>query len=313
MDLKEDMNHDQLVQWVKDPEMPADRRRLYLVMLSACGTEKDAVMLESMLRSTQPSARTGLDALVGCYLTLSGDEGLKVVNELFLANKQAPYADTYAAIMAIRFHGTETDVIPRSELVKALHNVLNRPDLADLVIPDLARWGDWTQIDRLVELYEKADANNNWIRVPVVNYMRACPLPEAKEAMEKLKEIDPDAVKRANTFFSAPVPPPDKTSETSALPNVDVNGLAAISQVSSQAGIVPANSDERPGSQLLADASGAVPPPAATAPLAAAGPNQLRLLSVVGTAALTLLIMGFLVISGGPHPQVEMVPAKTRR
>ena len=42
--------------------------------------------------------------------------------------------------MAIRFHGTEGDVIPRSALVESLHHVLDRKDLADLVIPDLARW-----------------------------------------------------------------------------------------------------------------------------------------------------------------------------
>ncbi len=40
--LKDEMNHDQLVDWIKDPEMPADRRRLFLVMLGVCGSEKDA-------------------------------------------------------------------------------------------------------------------------------------------------------------------------------------------------------------------------------------------------------------------------------
>ena len=48
------------------------------------------------LRSTQKSTRGGLDALVACYLTLAGEKGLKLVDELFLANNQAPYADTYA-------------------------------------------------------------------------------------------------------------------------------------------------------------------------------------------------------------------------
>jgi hypothetical protein len=82
------------------------------------------------------------------------------------------------------------------------------------VIPDLARWGDWTQIDRLCELFKTANDDNSWVRVPVVNYLRACPLPEAKERLVELEKIDPKAVKRAATFFPIPSPGgPKKESE----------------------------------------------------------------------------------------------------
>lgn len=316
--LKDDMDHDQLVQWIKDPELPADRRRLFLVMLGVCGSKDDVSLLETMLRSTQPSARTGLDSLIACYITLGGPDALPLVSELFLANKQAPYADTYAAIMAIRFHGTETDVVPRADLVKALHQVLDRPDLADLVIPDLARWGDWTQIDRLVTLFEQADAENNWIRVPVVNYMRACPLPEAKAAMEKLKQIDPEAVKRANTFFTAPVPPPDTPSSTSSWtpPSSMRNG----SDLPRSGGVMPGN--RLLAQATLAQATGRIEPPAggrgkgmvpvvAMAELPSA--NPLRTLSVLSTAVVTLIIFGYLLISGGPQPRPLMIPARASR
>ncbi len=108
------LNHDQLIQWISDPELSTDRKRLYLTMLGVCGDEKDLPLLEKMLRSTQKSTRGGLDALIACYLTLAGEKGLPLMNELFLANHKAPYADTYAVIMAIRFHGTEGTVIPRT-------------------------------------------------------------------------------------------------------------------------------------------------------------------------------------------------------
>ncbi len=229
--LKPFMNHDQLVTWIKDPEMPADRKRLYLTMLGVCGDEKDLPMLKEQLTSTQPSSRGGLDALIACYLVLAGEDGLPLIDELFLANDKSPYADTYAAIMAIRFHGTETDVIPRSALVPSLHHVLNRADLADLVIPDLARWGDWSQIDRLVELFKQAEKDNNWIRVPVVNYLRACPKPEAAAALEQLKQIDPDSVRRASSFLAIPAPsapaPGSSSFNLRKLPS-DVNGRSGL-------------------------------------------------------------------------------------
>ena len=214
--LAPEMDHDQLVKWISDPEMPTDRKRLYLTLLGVCGGKDDLSMLEKMLRSTSKSSKGGLDAMIACYLTLGGESGLGLINELFLANKQAPYAHTYQAIMAIRFHGTEGDVIPRSALVESLHHVLDRKDLADLVIPDLARWNDWSQINRLVNLFETADPENNWVRVPVVNYLRACPLDSAKEALKKIEKIDPESVRRANTFFSIPVPARDKGTSSSS-------------------------------------------------------------------------------------------------
>ena len=34
--------------------------------------------------------------------------------------------------------------------------MLDRPELADLVIPDLARWKDWASMDRLVQMFKDA-------------------------------------------------------------------------------------------------------------------------------------------------------------
>jgi hypothetical protein len=82
----------------------------------------------------------------------------------------------------------------------------------------LARWGDWSQLDKLCDLFESATDENNWVRMPVVNYVRACPLPEAQEKLKKLEEIDPAAVKRAKTFFPIPTPAPTKKGETSFIP-----------------------------------------------------------------------------------------------
>ncbi|MEX2111857.1 MAG: hypothetical protein WD845_01645, partial [Pirellulales bacterium] len=59
--------------------------------------------------------------------------------------------------------------------------------------------------------------------VPVVNYLRACPLPQAKERLDELAELDPETVKRANSFFpfagtpaAAAVPAKESDSEADA-------------------------------------------------------------------------------------------------
>ncbi len=210
--LKDKIRHDRLLTWIQDPDVPASRRRLYFVMLGVSGSEADTPLLEKLMRSSDRKDKAGLDALIAAYLSLKGEAGLPLIEELFLKNPDAEYADTYAAIMAIRFHGTSTELIDRSRLVRSLRYMLERPQLADLVIQDLAKWEDWEVMPRLVALFKEADEKSSWVRVPVVNYLRACPLPEASQHIAELEKIDPDAVKRARTFF-----PFDATGE-SALP-----------------------------------------------------------------------------------------------
>ena len=312
--LGPEMDRKQLLEWIGDPEMATDRKRLYLTMLGVCGDETNLPFLEKMLRSTQKSTRGGLDALIACYLTLAGEKGLPLVDELFLANKKAPYADTYAAIMAVRFHGTEGDVLPRSALVESLHHVLDRKDLADLVIPDLARWSDWSQIDRLVDLFVKADPDNNWVRVPVVNYLRACPLPAAKEALKKLEAIDPESVRRANTFFSIPVPSreagkSDSSSSVDQGPAGKFSGRDAHSdREETELGLDKRSVFAKPGQATAALSPAALSTAAlgSTAltpnPVLKNGMNSWRLGYVLSLAVATIMIVQFLLLSGGAQP-----------
>ena len=173
-------------------------------MLSVCGKPQDLEFLQEMIVSGDERQLKGLDSLISCYLTLAGAAGIDLIEDEFLRGGvfwDPEYVHTYAAIMAIRFQGQEEDTIPRDRLVAALRIVLDRPELADLVIPDLARWKDWASMDRLVQMFKDAGEKSSWVRVPIVNFLRACPLPQAKEQLGELAEIDPDAVRRATTFF----------------------------------------------------------------------------------------------------------------
>jgi len=161
----------------------------------------------AILANTNPDpasaeVRSGLDALIACYVTLKGPEGLDMVDTQFLDRKgrNVPFTETYAAVMALRFLGEESTVVPRERVLQSLRILLGEPKLADLVIADLARWEDWSVVDRLGELFEKADADNLFVREPVVNYLKACPDPHAAEVLAKLEKLDPEAVRRAATL-----------------------------------------------------------------------------------------------------------------
>jgi hypothetical protein len=195
------MNHDRLIELIQSEEITAGHRRLYLTMLSACGRPEDARMLKRFLLSEDAQQRRGLDALVACYLMLEGEKGLPLVEERFLKNREAELVEAYAAVMAYRFLAAEQQEISPRRLLRGLRPILERPDLADLVIHDFARWEDWSVMEQLVELFKAADEKTPWVRVPVIMYLRQCPLPKAEDYLAELEKLDPDSVKRANIFL----------------------------------------------------------------------------------------------------------------
>lgn len=290
--LKPLMDREQLISWIRDTNLSPDRKRLYLTLLGVCGDKTHTKLLEEMMRSTDPAQRAGMDAMIGCYLTLQGADGLPLIEELFLKNKKCEFADVYAAIMALRFHGTDGGVIERSRVVQSMHYVLDRPELADLVIPDLARWEDWSQVDRLVELFKTSDENTSWVRVPVINYLRSCPLPVAKEKLAELEKLDPVAAKRAATFFpnttTAPTPAKSDSSSLKPLGKLPGNGTQLASAASTTQ-----ESIRRVTSQQLASRGGYA--------LVSGGQSNMNpwtAFSVVAMAGTTLWLVMWLTISG---------------
>ncbi|MBL9125330.1 MAG: hypothetical protein JNG90_16955 [Planctomycetaceae bacterium] len=272
--LKERMQHDKLVARIKDPNVSPSRRRLYLTMLGVCGSKDDLPLLEEIVKSQNPEQKSALDATIACYLTLNGVDGLPLIEELFLKKPDAEYTDTYAAIMALRFHGQEESQIPRERLVASLRLMLDRPELADLVIPDLARWQDWSAMDRLVQLFKEADEQSSWVRVPVIKYLKECPLPEAKAHIEELAKIDPKVVQQANSFFplvGAPAPPAaaaDPAATEPAATDTAATAPAAVTNPPAEGAASEAPADSTPPAETQAATD--KPAETATEPAAAA-------------------------------------------
>ncbi len=220
--LKPKMDRGKLLKWIADKELAASRKRMYLMLLSVCGTADDVPMLKEQL-ATKPDGnepRLGMEPVMVAYLMLAGNEGMKTIDELFMANKKASYTDIYSAIMALRFMGQEQKQIDKKRILQSFKHMLDRPDYADLVIPDLARWEDWSAMERLVELFKTTKDESAWVRVPVIQYLLACPLPKAKTYIAELEKIDPESVRRANFILPigrpggapkkpAPVPVPE--------------------------------------------------------------------------------------------------------
>lgn len=195
--LKDRMDREGLIELINKDKTSPNRRRLYLTMLGVCGKAEDADMLEELLLSGSRRKMRGLEALIACYLNLKGEAGMEVIQSEFFEKKDCEFTYTMLAMQALRFHAEETDIIPKERIIAAARTILDNKEARDLVIPDLARWEDWTVMDKLVKIFKESSDDDSWIRVPIATYLMTCPLPEAKTHLAELEQMDKSSIERA--------------------------------------------------------------------------------------------------------------------
>jgi hypothetical protein len=230
--LTEQMPREKLRTWLKSSATPSGHVALYGMMLGLCGKEDDAKLLEQRILDKGEDFRLGIDGIMGGYLLLAGEKGLVMLEDQKLKDKSAPFSETYAAMQALRFmwqHGNNRIAIDR--LRQSMRILLDRPELADLVIADLARMKDWSVQDQLMSMYEQDQYNIPSIKRSIVRFMLAAAkdtgakkdetaegtgnsgaseapavqvpahVTHAEKCLEELEQRDPKTVKEAKRFF----------------------------------------------------------------------------------------------------------------
>jgi hypothetical protein len=219
------MPREKVRQWVSDPNASPSRLGLYGLMLGLCGKPEDVEVLEKKVLETSGEFRVGIDGVMGGYLLLTREAGLKKLDDTMIANKKAQFSDTYATMQALRFMWQYGDGrISAERLRQSMRLLLDRPELADMVIADLARWQDWSVQARLMELYGAEEYDIPSIKRAIVRYMLAAtkdvPKPaatgpgspaadteppphvlQAQKNLAQLEEKDPKTVADAKRFY----------------------------------------------------------------------------------------------------------------
>jgi len=177
--LRKIIPREKVSQWVSSSKTSETRLGFYGLLLGLSGNEDDALILEKMIRVQPKDFRLSIDGVMAGYLLLKGEEGLEVLIETKLKNKQAAFSETYAVMQAIRFLWTyEPRKIPKERLKQAMRILLDRDELLDLVISDLGRWEDWSILDLVMTTYysnhEKEEFYISSMNQAVIKYMLAC-------------------------------------------------------------------------------------------------------------------------------------------
>lgn len=159
-------------------------------------------------------------AAIACQCTLahrSGRDhlGLDRIDRSILQNAMASIGLKVAAMNALRVLADDTQSIPVASIAKVMESVLRDPDTADFVISDLARWKHWECLPKIMELYEIEDDNSSLVRVPIINFLRVCPRPEAAIFLERIKRQDPRSYRRAMTLLPV-LPIPDSAPQSNS-------------------------------------------------------------------------------------------------
>lgn len=158
--LRDQLPRDQLREWLFGMKTPAPRRGLYGMLLGLCGDQSDARLLEAKVLEPTQELRLGIDGMMGGYLWIKGEAALQKIDAAKFvslnssgAETEASRSETYSALQAIRFmwqYGSER--ISRDRLSQSMRLLLDRPEFAAVAITDLARWKDWSILDRVLDI-----------------------------------------------------------------------------------------------------------------------------------------------------------------
>lgn len=198
---------DKMSGWLLSERVPPARKGLYALALSFDEDRKrrsaHADLLLKLILAPADDFRAGFDGILGGYLLLRGQAGLEQIDKLYLSNPAAADGDVRHALSALRAYREFGDEIPHEQLAQALRHVLARPEFAESVVTDLARWQDWSALDEIAGLYTQADYAEPAIRRAIVGFLLACPQPAAARQLERLRGIDAPGVAAAEKVLSS--------------------------------------------------------------------------------------------------------------
>ncbi len=197
--------------WLETPETTKIRLGFYGLLLGLCGNDDDAAFLETQIFSpvAEDDVRLGIDGMMGGYLLLRGAPGLEKLVDGKLKVPDTARTDLFAVLNALRFAGEYArDRLPTAQLQSALRSFLDREEFAEIVVADLARWKDWSVLDRLLANFGQPPFETESGKLKVIQFAQACakdtrtdkeiPLSvaEAKRFLAQVEKESPDLIRQ---------------------------------------------------------------------------------------------------------------------
>lgn len=183
---------EKLRDWMTSTDLAMQpRKSFYGMLLGMIGDPRDVAYLSSIvLLDPQPDQiRIEIDGVMGGYLLARGAAGLVELERGKLDAASRHDGEMIGLINAIRFIADfAPERVPRDDLLRVMRRLIDVPSMAEIVLPDLARWKDWSLIDRLAAAYGEPPFDRSFGKDKVIAYLRACE-----------KDVGPDSTKPSET------------------------------------------------------------------------------------------------------------------
>lgn len=171
--------------WLDDPNPQlVVRRAFYGMLLGLIGNDDDAEFLKNQIMAPidPDKVRWGIEGMMGGFLILRGEDGLKFLVEKKINSipkgwklTDAQRDDLDAVRMTLSFlWDFRHHQFSEESLRSVLRRYLDGPQFAESVIVDLARWKDWSSLDRLIASYGQPPWETRSGKEKVVAFALAC-------------------------------------------------------------------------------------------------------------------------------------------
>jgi hypothetical protein len=200
---------------LRDTNTPEKYKSFYWMLLAEKGGEQHRDLFHELagpwlMQGQQDSDQNAtrlveyppwIPAAIATFVRLGGESSIRHIEEKILSNPHTDMPLVFYAVSAFRALGNELKAVDRNRMAQSFELLLDQPRAADLIIADLARWEHWTAIAKLRKLFDEADPETTFVRTPIINFLRSCPLPEAATELAHMQTVDPKAYRRAVTLL----------------------------------------------------------------------------------------------------------------
>jgi hypothetical protein len=208
-----------LLKWLTDPNTPASRFGLYGLLLGHCGKKTDAAAVRALLDEKDRVYSSGLDGVLAAYILLDADAGWTYLTDL-LKDPKSEFPVRYAGLKVLRFFNDyRPDVVGKDQILEGMRHLVGQPDMADLPIEDLRKWGAWDQAEYVLS-FGTRDSHRKIpiVRRAILRYALSAPpgTPKAKELVDRARADDPDRVKQVEDLLRDEQPKPPAAAQKPA-------------------------------------------------------------------------------------------------
>ena len=196
--LAEKLPAAKVLRWIQDPSTPQSRLGLYGLFIGHCGKKEDAAAIRKLLDAPDNAFASGLDGILASYVMLDAKAGwdysMKVLND-----PKSDFQVRYAVLKVLRFYWEfRPDLIKHEQVLEGMKFIVALPEMADLPIEDLRKWGCWELTDFVLKFADEKSHNGIPItRRAILRFALAAPVEQkaAKVYVERIRKEDPERVK----------------------------------------------------------------------------------------------------------------------